>query len=181
MNDNIGDVNSNVVGSGARMHGGKPRYDLLPLKIIQRSLPPHIKDKIECRVLHWLGKLQENPQEKAEQERGWEALQWLVMNDPLKWWNYTTQVMEYGSKKYAPWNWAKGMPWSVVIGCVARHAMKIIDLETKNTTDPEEQLDAESGLPHRAHMICNLMFLLYYIEHYPQGNDLFDRNSLETA
>ena len=32
--------------------------------------------------------------------------------------------------------------------------------------------DSESGLPHRAHLLCNLMFLSHYTAEYREGNDI---------
>jgi hypothetical protein len=34
-----------------------------------------------------------------------------------------------------------------------------------------EENDAESGLPHLAHAMCNLRMLTLYAENYPQGDD----------
>ena len=34
--------------------------------------------------------------------------------------NDAARVFEYGTRKYAPWNWAKGMTWSSVIGCLKK-------------------------------------------------------------
>ena len=71
-------------------------------------------------------------------------------------------VFEYGSKKYAPWNWAKGMPWSAVVGCMLRHLSAI---------QRGEDLDPESGLPHVGHLMCNAVMLATFRRTYPEGND----------
>jgi hypothetical protein len=73
------------------------------------------------------------------------------------------KVFGYGAVKYAPWNWAKGMPWSVPVGCIGRHLLALLW---------GEELDKESGLPHRGHVGCNVMMLQHYAEHYTEGNDL---------
>lgn len=36
-NTGIGDVNSNAVGSGARLNGGKTRYDLIPTHLLKST------------------------------------------------------------------------------------------------------------------------------------------------
>ena len=72
------------------------------------------------------------------------------------------RVLEFGAKKYKAWNWAKGMAWSVPTGCIIRHTTA---LQTGEINDPE------SGLPHMGHIICNIMMLAYYVDHYPEGDD----------
>lgn len=72
------------------------------------------------------------------------------------------RVWEYGRRKYASWNWAKGMPWSVPLGCILRHLA---------AWQRGEDLDQESGLPHLAHISCNLRMLTLYSKTYPQGDD----------
>lgn len=72
------------------------------------------------------------------------------------------RVLEAGSIKYAPWNWAKGMAWMVPIGCIMRH---LADYMRGETVDPE------SGESHMAHIICNCLMLLHYEDSYPQGDD----------
>ena len=179
--EGIGDVTSQKKGSGARFNKDKRQYELLSLSIVATSLPDLVKGTPEWHALFCLGHLQVDPTDSEMNGLIMDCISALVKDDPQQWWDYVAQVMEYGSKKYAPWNWAKGMPWSVVIGCAARHAMKIMD-EMIDTDSTKVQLyDPESGLPHRAHLICNLMFLRYYMTHYVSGNDLFNRHSLETA
>lgn len=62
-------------------------------------------------------------------------------------------VLEYGSRKYAPGNWAK---------CPPSENMRYYDaairhLEAWRTGDT---LDEESGLSHLAHAACCILFLL---------------------
>lgn len=73
-------------------------------------------------------------------------------------------VFAYGAKKYAPHNWTKGMDWSRLFDAVIRHVFSFWR---------GENLDPESGLPHLAHAIVNLMFLLQYADNW-LGTD--DRN-----
>ena len=72
------------------------------------------------------------------------------------------RVWMYGKAKYAAWNWAKGMPWSVPLACLLRHLA---------AWQRGEELDAESGLPHLAHAMCNLRMLTLYSRTYPEGDD----------
>ena len=72
------------------------------------------------------------------------------------------QVWMYGQRKYAAWNWTKGMPWSVPFACAMRHLA---------AWQAGEQCDQESGLPHLAHAMCNLRMLTLYAKTYPEGDD----------
>jgi hypothetical protein len=72
------------------------------------------------------------------------------------------RVWMYGKQKYAAWNWAKGMPWSVPLACLMRHMA---------AWQRGEEVDPESGLPHLAHAMCNLRMLTLYSKTYPDGDD----------
>jgi hypothetical protein len=106
----VGDIESNLRGSGARFNAGKPAMELIPLGGLEPA----------------------------------------------------ARVFEYGAKKYAAWNWAKGMPWSVVVGCMMRHLAAM---------QRGEDLDPESGLPHVGHLLCNALMLATFRETFPEGND----------
>lgn len=87
----------------------------------------------------------------------------------LEGWAECAAVFEYGKRKYAAWNWAKGMPWSVPLASCARHLKAMIDGETD---------DPESGRPHRGHVFCNVVMLLTYRTNYTEGNDLPEKGML---
>lgn len=72
------------------------------------------------------------------------------------------RVWMYGREKYAAWNWAKGMPWSVPFACLMRH---MAAWQSGEANDPE------SGLPHLAHAMCNLRMLTLFASTYPEGDD----------
>lgn len=107
---NVGDVNSDEKGSGARYNSGKPDYSLIPLSTM------------------------------ADEARVW----------------------EYGKKKYAAWNWAKGMDWDIPFACLMRHLA---------AWQTGEELDPESQLPHLAHAMCNLRMLTLFAQNYPEGDN----------
>lgn len=73
------------------------------------------------------------------------------------------RVLSYGAKKYAPRNWEKGLPWSETIGSLRRHLNAFMKGETH---------DAESGLLHTDHLICNAAFLCTMVARRPDLNDL---------
>lgn len=72
------------------------------------------------------------------------------------------RVWAYGKRKYASWNWAKGMDWSIPMACLMRHLA---------AWQRGEECDHESGLPHLAHAMCNLRMLTLYAKTYPEGDD----------
>ncbi len=72
------------------------------------------------------------------------------------------RVWEYGKKKYAAFNWTKGMAWSVPFACLMRHMA---------AWQRGEECDDESGLPHLAHAMCNLRMLTLYAKNYTEGDD----------
>lgn len=68
--------------------------------------------------------------------------------------NSVVDVLEFGSKKYADNNWQK------VPGAKTRYydaAMRHLDAWLNG-----DLKDAETGLPHLAHAICCLMFLMWF-------------------
>ena len=68
--------------------------------------------------------------------------------------NSVVDVLEFGSKKYADNNWQK-VPSAKTryYDAALRHIDAWFSGETK---------DSETGLPHLAHAICCLMFLMWF-------------------
>ena len=63
------------------------------------------------------------------------------------------KVWTQALNKYPEGNWEKGMPWTEVIASAMRH-LEAIRLG--------EDIDAESGLLHAAHLQCNAAMLTEY-------------------
>lgn len=147
----IGDLNSAERGSGARFNDGKVPVELLPLQRVGEALL-RLKDNAQSQALVLLGRFQAGEGVEVLQD----ALNLIASPADAAW------VFSYGKSKYAEWNWTKGMPWSVVIACCARHLLK---------EWAGEELDPESGLPHRGHAACNLLMLLQFAETYREGDD----------
>lgn len=63
------------------------------------------------------------------------------------------KVLDFGRRKYASWNWAKGFKWTRLIGAAIRHLYAYQRGEDK---------DPESGLSHAAHCACCILFLLQH-------------------
>jgi len=62
-------------------------------------------------------------------------------------------VWQINRGKYGAFNWQKGMPWSIPMNCILRHAFSMAEGEWR---------DPESGRPHAAHIACNVSMLIYY-------------------
>jgi hypothetical protein len=65
-----------------------------------------------------------------------------------------TRVAEYGAKKYAPWNWSKGLPRVQILGSLLRHTFAYIR---------GEERDPESGLLHTDHILWNAAVLCHNV------------------
>ena len=65
------------------------------------------------------------------------------------------EVFAYGADKYDAWNWAKGMSWTETYASVLRHLF---------AWHRGEDIDPESGLPHAAHALTQMMVLVHFIE-----------------
>lgn len=72
------------------------------------------------------------------------------------------EVLAFGAKKYAAWNWSKGMAHSRLIDAALRHITAYAD---------GEDVDPESGLSHLAHARCCLGFLIELTQTHPDLDD----------
>jgi hypothetical protein len=64
------------------------------------------------------------------------------------------EVLEYGAKKYEPFNWQRGLDQKEILESLQRHLAKLFD---------GEEVDLESGINHIGHIMCNAMFYSYYL------------------
>jgi hypothetical protein len=159
----IGDVTSTAKGSGARFNTGKAPLELVPLRLMADAYSACGQtESAETRALRALGEFQEthNPIHLHD------VLNHLGIEDG---WLECAEVFDYGRRKYAAWNWAKGMPWSVPLACAARHLKAMLDGESIDTDKPGQP---GSGRPHRGHVYCNVVMLLAYQTNFTTGNDL---------
>lgn len=156
----VGDINSSAAGSGARYNSGKPDLSLIPAWIVadvalrareQQTIAAE-PDYRAWQALYGLAEWQQGRRE---------LLDVLTRLDrPLR---TAARVFTYGAKKYAAWNWIKGMKWSVPLACAQRHALAMMD---------GEELDPESGEPHEGHLACNIIMLMQFEETFEEGNDI---------
>ena len=151
----VGDLNSDQIGSGARKNGGKPQLDLIPVRY---WLTQFTKRKVDVeQSMHWYKGL--NALQSFQEGNDYALLDFLAtveLDDAVK-------VFEFGAQKYAAWNWAKGMAWSICFGCCLRHAQAALWYE--------RAIDPDSGESHWGHFLCNLIMLDWYVDHYPEGDD----------
>ena len=154
----VGDINSNAAGSGARYNDGKPDLALIPLELIAshvRLYPNAISAPDLVGALDALGKWQFRRDVDV-------AMLHLALHRSGATWEQIARVFEYGRAKYAAWNWAKGMAWTVPMASATRHLLAALH---------GEENDAESGLPHVGHFGCNMIMLLHYASYYHAGDD----------
>ena len=150
----VGDVNSNAKGSGARANGDKVPMDLIPVSVWRNKWRTAMSQNVDGEALMDVMFALQRWQEGED-----EPLSSVLSSHCL---DGACRVFEYGAKKYAAWNWAKGMAWSVPLGCALRHMQAVLD---------GELLDDESGLPHIDHVFSNLIMLDYFETIYPEGDD----------
>jgi len=157
---NVGDINSAAKGSGARYNAGKVALELIPLRLLAKSYTSFVGSVGDAgaavRALDHLGRWQET----GDAAHLYSALRELGLDEG---WRECAAAFDYGRRKYAEWNWAKGMAWSVPLACAARHLLALIQ--------GKEHLDTESGVHHRGHVFCNVVMLLQYSRTYPEGDD----------
>jgi hypothetical protein len=156
----IGDIDSDQRGTGARFNSGKIPFDLVPLKIVAEEILRRRPDSVDAKALFFIGLFQVS----HDPDYLFMAIDELGIDG----WLECARVFEYGKKKYAAWNWAKGMPWSVPLACAARHLLQMMGEGGYAAEDD----DFESKQPHRGHVFCNIVMLLTYVKHFPEGNDL---------
>lgn len=169
----VGDLNSDKRGTGARKSAGKPDWSQLPywatLEI--SGTWPTVAQSCQSVIaaLRFMGDWQRGDN-RALVQAGAQILGLLAKHDgvlvpteyPIRAWIHVIRVLEFGAKKYAKGNWAKGMSWSVCYNCTMSHLTKAFAGELK---------DEESGELHLAHALCNIVFLIGYRDLYPEGDD----------
>jgi hypothetical protein len=154
----IGDVNSNERGSGARYNDGKAQVQFIPAGVIadyysDRAGESHEKC-VAIAILYELDRIEQGDEDAING-----ALDYLGDHR----WKGAGEQFAFGAKKYAAWNWAKGMPWSVPLACCKRHLIKFLE---------GELCDEESGVHHFGAVACNLIMLAHFKKHYRAGRDL---------
>jgi hypothetical protein len=162
----VGDINSNERGSGARFNDGKPPMELIPLSTLAGNFKPATSKVV--RALAGFARTRSEDDLWAAYGHAEDLIPGEEVFGELL--EIEARVFGYGAKKYAAWNWTKGMPWSVPVACIIRHLVAI---------ERDELNDPESGLPHAGHIACNIRMLAFYLDHYPEGDDLFPPREID--
>lgn len=85
------------------------------------------------------------------------------------------KVLAFGAKKYAPFNWTKGIAYSRLLAAAMRH------MHAYNSGIDK---DEETGISHLGHAGCCIMFLLWMEKNRPDLDDRgfkLAKNSLPKA
>lgn len=75
----------------------------------------------------------------------WSLVSWKALEPMVK-------VLMFGAKKYAAFNWQKGLSYTEVCESLLRHVHAFLEGEDN---------DPESKIEHVGHILCNAMFLSY--------------------
>lgn len=86
---------------------------------------------------------------------GWHGVNWNALECMVR-------VLEFGAKKYEVNGWRKGYLVSKCMDSLYRHVIALARGE-KN--------DQETGISHYGHILCNLMFISWWIENRPELDD----------
>ena len=78
----------------------------------------------------------------------------------------TAAVFTFGARKYASYNYRKGMQHSRLLDAAFRHLLAIMR---------GEEIDPESGLPHVYHASCSLAMYDYMRLKFPNLNDVYEQ------
>ena len=84
-------------------------------------------------------------------------LRWSLLD--MKTLEGLVQVLMMGAKKYSDYNWQKGLPINEVYESLIRHLVSFMDGEDN---------DAESGLSHLDHALCNIYFMKWFMDNKPE-------------
>ena len=76
------------------------------------------------------------------------------------------EILDFGQKKYAAWNWAKGISYSRVFSATMRHLWAWYR---------GEENDPETSKSHLAHAAACIVFLLYFTKYRESYKDFDDR------
>lgn len=165
----IGSLESQEKGSAARKNAGKPVWSYMPLRQISGLMLRLKEDKAPIdlyQLTDLLGKFQSRGTLLTAfdvLEYGTRYFMQVTNSNFDQAMQHVIKVWEIGERKYAKFNWMKGMPWSEPINSAQRHVMHMFN---------GEYIDQDSGEHHAAHFICNAMMMVHYVAHYPEGNDL---------
>ena len=74
------------------------------------------------------------------------------------------RVLMFGAAKYDKHQWRNGMPHTQPFEALLRHLF---------AWQAGEDIDSDSLLPHLDHALCELMFLRYFVQNFPEMDNRF--------
>lgn len=134
-----------------------------------RKADPDVKKKKEelsrTSINEWVHKMKEIPVDIiSDREKGMRfnngKLRWGLV--PFSALEGMVKVLEYGCLKYSPHNWKKGLSVIQICESLQRHLYAFLE---------GEDIDEESGLHHKDHILCNALFLSWMLENKPEFDD----------
>lgn len=165
---NVGSLESNSFGDGARSNSSKTPLEHLPFSVLVSLFfeEPYeddggIRTALRNIMLHMsdfedAGVLMETDY--------YEQFLFLkkAINEIMDSIEGACNVFAFGEKKYKKYNWMKGMKYSIPMASIKRHALAILS---------GEHIDPESKLKHIHHIACNIIMLMYYFKKLPSSLD----------
>lgn len=120
-----------MTDGGLKFDGGKINLTLIPWNVVQTGKPGMI-----LPLYWWWRRRVEWDQVNLHMRAAYAAFGRDLITD-------AAGSLNYGAKKYAPWNWEKGIASSRLYAAACRHYHAI---------DTGEATDRESGLDHHCHL-----------------------------
>lgn len=93
--------------------------------------------------------------QKGRKPQRMELLPWAALME-------VAELYHEGAKKYDPWNWRKGLDWSLCFGAMQRHAALFWE---------GEDSDSETGCHHLTSVVFHALALLTFIQEHPDLDD----------
>lgn len=133
------------------------KYKIFETSTMEEHLAPTIAINLPITKEGGLPPKQEVPVKHDTSKTDWSLV-------PMESVEEIAKVLEFGAKKYSANNWrtGKGFNYTRVLNSLRRHIY---------AWSKGEDLDPESGLNHLAHAGCNVLFLLYYVQHKDRFNN----------
>lgn len=155
----FGDVNPKVVEKWLPFFRGEAHCPAC-----KAMTPYRLQARVEHLLEHWVSKRDaralvfetykgfgaDEPHEVEGRKDDAGKLRWSLL--PLRAMKSVVEVLEYGARKYSEGGW-KSVSRQRYVEAAFRHVVAIAE---------GEKLDAESGLPHAAHAVCCMLFIIHF-------------------
>jgi hypothetical protein len=154
-------------GIGLKFDDGKLQWDLLPIEASDTTgdAPDGPLDEALNLLESWFHR-----QDDAKLQAAFNALSVAYSHEfgEVSGYDYLEAIVEvltYGAQKYSPRNWENGIAYSRCYAATWRHVVAHLR---------DERYDEETGLPHIAHAMCEVAFLLTFEAQREKYAEKFD-------